>query len=108
MVVEGDVWLAPHSMLLCVGVHVERGGGAPWEGRGVAEGRPELSQTGGPLHPQGPGGNGGSLWEDEERPETTAAHQLLVRLLVSLHPVTSVNICTGTQCQGNTVIHTRH
>lgn len=59
---------------------VECGGGAPWEGSGASKGCSGFSQTGGPLHTQGSGGNGSPLWEDEECSQTPAAHQLLVRL----------------------------
>ena len=60
----------------------ERGGGAPREGSGAAEGGPGLGEAGGALHPQGAGGDGGTLREDAQRPPSPAAHQLLVRLLI--------------------------
>jgi len=65
----------------CVDVS-ERGGRAPWEGGGAAEGGAGLGEAGSALHAQGAGGDGGALREDEERPAPPAAHQLLVRRLV--------------------------
>lgn len=95
-----NTWFETATAVCFVAIPAERGGGAPREGRRAAEGCPGLCQAGGPVHPQGPGGDGGSLREDEECQETPAAHKLLVRFLVSLSPFNTVfpsdSTCIGT------------
>lgn len=59
----------------------ERGGRAPWEGGGAAEGCQGQREAGGALHAQSPGGDGGAFREASYSPTAPAA--------ATAHPATA-------------------